>query len=159
MDVHPSAQRVKDFAGQSGLSIEPHEFPDNGARTADDAAQAVGCRVDQIVKSMIFDADGELVLALTAGSNQVDPAALAAAVGADACGRADIDKVRAATGYAIGGVPPFGHNEQLRAWIDPHLFNFDTVWAAAGTPRHVFALSPADLVRLTGAVEADFAQR
>lgn len=67
MDVHPSAQRVKDFAGQSGLSIEPHEFPDNGARTADDAAQAVGCRVDQIVKSMIFDADGELVLALTAG--------------------------------------------------------------------------------------------
>ncbi len=156
MELHPSAQRVKDFAAAGGVGIEPIEFPNDGARTAADAANAVGCQVDQIAKSMIFDADGELVLALTAGSNQVDAVTLASVVGAAKCGRADIGDVRDTTGYAIGGVPPFGHNQQLRAWIDPHLMTFDTVWGAAGTPRHVFPISPAALVELTKATLADF---
>ncbi len=156
MELHPSAQRVKDYAARSGVNIEPIEFPDDGARTADDAANAVGCKVDQIAKSMIFDADGELVLALTAGSNQVDAKALAAIVGVGKCGRADINDVRETTGYAIGGVPPFGHSQPIRAWIDPHLLTFETVWGAAGTPRHVFAISPVDLMQLTQATSAEF---
>ncbi len=156
MELHPSAQRVKDYATDAGVDIQPVEFPEDGARTAADAAKAVGCDVDQIAKSMIFDADGELILALTAGSNQVDADALAQIVGVDNCRRADINDVREATGYAIGGVPPFGHNRQLRAWIDPHLSTFDTVWGAAGTPRHVFPISPAKLVELTKATPAPF---
>ena len=105
---------------------------------------------------MIFDADGELVLALTSGKNLVDGAVLADLAGVPKCGRADVDKVRAATGFAIGGVPPFGHVTPVRTWIDPHLLTFDLIWAAAGTPRHVFAIAPADLVHLTGATAAPF---
>ena len=159
-NLHPSAQRVADWAAERGLVIEVREYPDDGARTAEDAANAVGCTVDQIVKSMIFaaktDDRSELVLALTAGSNKVDPAALAALAGADRCGRADPEDVRAATGYAIGGVPPFGHKNELRTWLDPHLLTFDEVWGAAGTPRHVFPIAPDRLVELTGAVAAEF---
>jgi prolyl-tRNA editing enzyme YbaK/EbsC (Cys-tRNA(Pro) deacylase) len=151
---------VADWAAERGLVIEVREYPDDGARTAEDAANAVGCTVDQIVKSMIFaaktDDRSELVLALTAGSNKVDPAALAALAGADRCGRADPEDVRAATGYAIGGVPPFGHKNELRTWLDPHLLTFDEVWGAAGTPRHVFPIAPDRLVELTGAVAAEF---
>lgn len=168
-DLHPSARRVAEWAQTRGLDLTIQEYPD-GTRTAQDAADAVGCQVDQIVKSMIFslrigsadpvDGDGrpvsELVLALTAGSNKIDTTALAAVGGADRCGRADPDEVRAVTGYAIGGVPPFGHDTPLRTWIDPHLLTFDEVWAAAGTPRHVFPIEPARLVELTGAVEASF---
>ncbi len=151
---------MADWAAERGLVIEVREYPDDGARTAEDAANAVGCTVDQIVKSMIFaaktDDRSELVLALTAGSNKVDPAALAALAGADRCGRADPEDVRAATGYAIGGVPPFGHKNELRTWLDPHLLTFDEVWGAAGTPRHVFPIAPDRLVELTGAVAAEF---
>lgn len=108
------------------------------------------------MKSMIFDADGELVLALTSGANRVDGAKLASLAGVSKCGRADVEDVRRHTGYAIGGVPPFGHDHPVRTWVDPALLTFDEVWAAAGTPRHVFAVTPADLVRITGAIEADF---
>jgi prolyl-tRNA editing enzyme YbaK/EbsC (Cys-tRNA(Pro) deacylase) len=160
-DLHPSAKRVSDWAASRGLTIEVREYPEDGARTAEDAANAVGCTVDQIVKSMIFslvapDGGDELVLALTAGSNRIDPDALADVAGGGRCGRADPENVRATTGYAIGGVPPFGHANQLRTWIDPHLLTFDEVWAAAGTPRHVFPIEPARLVELTGAIEARF---
>lgn len=154
--THPaSVQRVVDAAARHGLALDIAEFP-AGTRTADDAAAAVGCSVDQIVKSMIFDADGELVLALTSGAHQVDPEALARLAGRSRCGRADADQVRATTGYAIGGVPPFGHENPVRTWIDPNLLGFDLVWAAAGTPRHVFPVSPDQLVALTGAVAAPF---
>lgn len=162
MPLHPSAERVNAYARSCGLDLEIREYPEDGARTAADAAAAVGCEVDQIVKSMIFAAQPpgggstELVLALTAGSNKVDGQALAALAGAESCGRADPDEVRAATGYAIGGVPPFGHDTALRTWVDPRLLTFEEVWAAAGTPRHVFAIAPAKLVELTGAVAADF---
>ncbi|MCP3987587.1 MAG: YbaK/EbsC family protein [Actinomycetia bacterium] len=139
-----------DAAAGLGVEIDVVEFP-AGTRTAVDAATAVGCTVDQIVKSMIFDANGEVVLALTSGVNQVDPDALATMAQAPRCGRADPEQVRATTGYAIGGVPPFGHDHPVRTWIDPHLLSFDELWAAAGTPHHVFAISPQALVELTGA--------
>lgn len=167
--LHPSAQRVFDWAASKGLQIDVHEYEKDGARTAEDAANAVGCKVDQIVKSMIFSlsssgdtagdgepAETELVLALTAGSNKIDPKKLAEVAGGGRCGRADPEEVRAITGYAIGGVPPFGHANQIRTWIDPHLLNFDQIWGAAGTPRHVFPIAPARLVELTGAIEARF---
>ena len=153
--LHPNAVAVAKAASEQGIVITIVEYP-NGTRTAQDAADAVGCQVDQIVKSMIFEADGDLVLALTSGANQVDAHRLAELAGAKTCGRANPDQVRATTGYAIGGVPPFGHQEPVRTWIDPHLMNFDRVWAAAGTPRHVFPIEPRDLVRLTNATVRDF---
>lgn len=153
--LHPNAQQVVTAAGEAGVSVTVVEYPE-GTRTALDAAAAIECVVDQIVKSMIFVADGEVVLALTSGSHQVDPDVLAVVLGADRCKRADADRVRTATGYPIGGVPPFGHTTRLRSVADPHLLGFDVVWAAGGTPRHVFAISPTDLVALSQAVVADF---
>lgn len=152
-----SLDRVLEAASATGLHLDIVEFPD-GTRTADDAAAAVGCKVDQIVKSMIFAAgdDREIVLALTSGANQVDGARLAALAGVDECHRATAEEVRSTTGFAIGGVAPFGHLSQLRTWIDPHLLTFDVVWAAAGSPKHVFAVEPQRLVELTGAEVADF---
>jgi len=152
-----STKRVIDAAAAHGLEIEPIEYPD-GARTALDAAAAVGCDVAQIVKSLIFSVGGEIVLALTSGKNRVDTAALAAAAGGERCDRADADQVREVTGYAIGGVPPFGHATPVRSFFDPELLAYDTVWAAAGTPRHVFPIEPQKLLELTGAIETDFAQ-
>ncbi len=159
-DLPAGAQRVLSAAAALGLVIELAEFPD-GTRTAADAAAAVGCEVDQIVKSMIFEAvdpegAGEIVLALTSGAHQVDGAALAVVAGAERCGRADADRVREVTGFAIGGVSPIGHRTPVRTWIDPHLLTFGEVWAAGGTPRHVFAIDPRRLVEATGAVSADF---
>lgn len=148
-------QRVIDAGAAAGLTLAVVEFPD-GTRTAEDAAAAVECEVGAIVKSMIFDADGELVLALTSGANLVDGSKLAKLAGVPKCGRADVEAVRSTTGYAIGGVPPFGHDNELRTWIDPALLGYDEIWGAAGTPRHVFPIAPADLLALTGATEADF---
>ncbi len=152
---HPNAARVADHARAGGVELEVIEYP-AGTRTAGDAARAVGCAVDQIVKSMVFAAGSGLVLALTSGIHMVDPEALAIAAGVERCSRADADGVRAATGYPIGGVPPFGHSQPLPTLIDPHLQTFEIVWAAAGTPRHVFPIRPADLVRLSGARPAHF---
>ncbi len=152
-----SVERVVAAASAAGLEIDVVEFPD-GTRTADDAAAAVGCKVDQIVKSMIFAAgdDREIVLALTSGANQVDGDRLAALAGVDACHRATVDEVRATTGFAIGGVAPLGHLNPLRTWIDPYLLTFDVIWAAAGSPRHVFAVAPQRLAELADATVADF---
>lgn len=154
----PSVRRVVDAAAESGLAIDVVEYPEE-TRTADQAAAAVGCSVDQIVKSMVFDAGGEIVLALTSGAHQVDPGALAALAGAPSCRRADADRVREVTGFAIGGVAPLGLARPVRTWIDPHLLDFDLVWGAAGTPRHVFPIDPTVLVELTGATAADFCMR
>lgn len=151
-----SVQAVVDAASELGLAIDVIEYPD-GTRTAVAAAEAVGCEVGQIVKSLIFAVDGELVLALTSGSNTVDTDALVEAAGGTSCGRADADDVRAATGFAIGGVPPFGHTNQVRAFFDPALLDHEVVWAAAGTPRHVFSVEPKALLEQTGAQVAGFA--
>ncbi len=127
-----------------------------GTRTAVDAAAAVGCDVDQIVKSLVLMAGEQPVLVLCSGANRVD----LAKVGAEFDGRArmaNADEVRAATGFAIGGAPPFGHPSPLPTLVDPHLLGFDEVWAAAGTPDSVFPLTPGDLVAATAAREADVA--
>ena len=126
------------------------------ARTADGAAEAVGTSVAQIVKSLVFLSGGEPVLALVSGANRLDTAKLAAQTGAPIT-RADADAVRQATGYAIGGIPPLGHATALAVYCDRDLLTFDEVWAAAGTPDTVFAVTPESLVRATGAVVCDLA--
>lgn len=151
--MHPNAARVADAAAALGLEVELQEFPE-GTRTAEDAARAIGVEVGQIVKSLVFTLDGQVVMALVSGRNRLDEARLAATLGGTTVGRADANGVRAATGYAIGGVPPFGHPAPLPTAIDEDLLGYDEVWAAAGTPRDVFAISPADLVRLTGGTVA-----
>jgi Cys-tRNA(Pro) deacylase len=139
-----------------GLDLEVREFPE-GTRTAVDAARAVGCDVDQIVKSLVFVADTNPVLVLTSGGNRVDVVKVGQQTGAAGVRKADAAEARAATGYAIGGTPPFGHDRELPVLVDRHLTGFDLVWAAAGTPRHVFPITPADLVRVTGGLVADIA--
>lgn len=154
--MHPNAARVRDAALVRGLAIEISEFPD-GTRTAEDAARAIGCDVAQIVKSLVFAVDGEPVVALMSGANRVDERQLTRAAGGTRVERADADTVRSATGFPIGGVPPFGHPRQLSTYIDPDLLAFDVVWAAAGTPQHVFPADPAWLASVTGATEAAIA--
>lgn len=147
--MHANAARVVAAAEAEGLTIEVVEYPD-GTRTAAEAAAAVGCEVGRIVKSLVFTVDGRPVVALVAGDARLDESLLAAAAGGTV-GRADADIVRDATGYPIGGVPPFGHASAVPTFVDESLLAHETVWAAAGTPRHVFEVAPAELVRLSGA--------
>ena len=144
-DVHPNTLRVIAAAREAGLEITTRRFPE-GTKTAADAAAAIGVSVGQIVKSLVFAVDGEIVMAYVSGSNQLDEKKLAAAAGGAKCSRVDADAVHAATGYPIGGVPPLGLATQLRIFIDPDLLQYDEVWAAAGTWNDVFPISPSDLV-------------
>ncbi len=148
--------RERFLAGAEALGLAPQvlRFPE-GTRTAEQAAAAVGCELGQIVKSLVFLCDGQPVLALTSGANRVDTGRLGELLGGKIT-RADADGVREATGYAIGGTPPFGHARPLRAVADPALLAYGTVWAAAGTPDTVFALTPGELVDASGAEIADF---
>ena len=140
-----------------GLDLEVREFPE-GTRTAVDAARAVGCDVDQIVKSLVFVADGTPVLVLTSGGNRVDPVKVARLTGAAAVRKADADEARTATGFAIGGTPPFGHPRPLQVLVDRDLTRFELVWAAAGTPRHVFPINPAALLDASGGQVTEVAE-
>jgi prolyl-tRNA editing enzyme YbaK/EbsC (Cys-tRNA(Pro) deacylase) len=151
-----SLGRVRRALEAAGVPVEIKEMAE-GTRTAADAASAAGCEIDQIVKSIIFmgEADGRVVLFLTAGGNRVDPAK-ASAVAGEALGKADAAAIRAQTGFAIGGVAPVGHISPIRAFMDPRLMDFAEVWAAAGTPRHVFAIDPRKIPAMTGAEIADF---
>ncbi len=153
-NLHRNVQRVIDAGAALGLAVEPRRFPE-GAKTAVDAANAIGCDVAQIVKSLIFAVDGEVVLAYVSGVNQLDERKLAAAAGGLSCQRVDADLVRERTGFPIGGVPPIGHTTELRVFVDPDLLLHDVVWAAAGTWHDVFPLSPADLVRVSGGTVVD----
>jgi Cys-tRNA(Pro) deacylase len=153
-DVHPNTLRVITAAREAGLEITTRRFPE-GTKTAADAAAAIGVVVGQIVKSLVFGVDNEIVMALVSGSNQLDEKKLAAAAGGAKCSRVDADAVRAATGYPIGGVPPFGHSTQLRVFVDPDLLQYDEVWAAAGTWNDNFGAAPADIVRVAGGVITD----
>ena len=149
-----SLKRVRAALEEAGLEPEIRETP--LARTAQDAADALGCIVDQIAKSIVFaDNAGAAVLFLTAGGNQVDPAR-AAEVAGSPLGKADAALIRAQTGFAIGGVSPIGHVNDIQAFFDPRLLDFDIVWAAAGTPHHVFSAQPDKLLRICGAREATF---
>lgn len=152
--LHPNVGKVLDAARERGLELQTRGFPD-GTKTASDAAAAIGVAVGQIVKSLIFAVDGEVVLAYVSGSNQLDELKLAAAAGGLKCGRVDADTVYRVTGFPIGGVPPFGHATQLRVFIDPDLLQYDEVWAAAGTWHDVFAIAPDDLVRASGGTVTD----
>jgi prolyl-tRNA editing enzyme YbaK/EbsC (Cys-tRNA(Pro) deacylase) len=152
--LHPNVAKVVAAGSELGLSIEPYHFPD-GTKTAADAAAAIGVDVGQIVKSLIFAVDGAVVLAYVSGRNQLDEHKLAAASGGSTCTRVDADTVRAATGFPIGGVPPFGHAMPLPVFVDPDLLDYDVVWAAAGTWTDVFAIAPAELVRVSGGTVTD----
>ncbi len=151
-----SLKRVTRALAEAGLDVTPLEMSDL-TRTAQQAAEAVGCALDQIAKSIIFggETSGEAILFVTAGGNRVD-AAKAAACAGEPLGKADAALIRAQTGFAIGGVSPVGHLNPIRAFYDPRLSDFDVVYAAAGTPRHVFPIAPADLLRISGAELADF---
>ncbi|MBM3828310.1 MAG: YbaK/EbsC family protein, partial [Actinobacteria bacterium] len=139
--VHPNVVRVVEAARKAGLEITTRRFPD-GTKTAADAAAAIGVEIGQIVKSLVFAVDGEIVMAYVSGANQLDEKKLAAAAGGSKCSRVDADAVREATGYPIGGVPPFGHSSQLRVFVDPDLLQYNEVWAAAGTWNDVFPIAP-----------------
>jgi prolyl-tRNA editing enzyme YbaK/EbsC (Cys-tRNA(Pro) deacylase) len=150
-----SLKRVRAALDAAALPVEIREV--GQARTAQEGADSVGCHLDQITKSIIFRAEvsGAAVLFLTAGGNRVD-VPKATALAGEPLGKADAALIRAQTGFAIGGVAPIGHLSPIRAWIDPRLLAFDTVWAAAGTPRHVFPIDPRLFAGLTGAQTGDF---
>lgn len=151
-----AAERFLTLATEAGVTVRVAEFPE-GTRTAADAARAVGCAVDAIVKSLVFMADDDAVLVLTSGRNRVDEARLAAALGASTVRKASADEARAATGYAIGGTPPFGHTGLgvSTVLMDPALLAHAEVWAAAGTPASVFPIDPTQLRDVAGARIAD----
>jgi len=153
-ELHRNVARVIEAGERLGVIVTPTTFPE-GTKTARDAATAIGVGAGQIVKSLIFGVDGELVLAYVSGSNQLDENKLAVAANGLTCARVDADAVRNATGFPIGGVPPFGHQTELRVFIDPDLMQFDEVWAAAGTWHDVFALTPTQLVEASGGILVD----
>jgi len=147
-ELSSSAQKVQDALQALGLSLEVVELP-GSTRTAVEAAQAVGCQVGQIIKSLVFRAKRSQrpVLVLASGPNRVNEKRIAALI-EEPLGKADADFVRQHTGFAIGGVPPVGHTEKLQTFIDEDLLGYEELWAAAGTPHAVFRLTPQDLVRM-----------
>ena len=156
--LNASAQKVQDALDARGYThCRVVEMPDS-TRTAAEAAAAIGCTVAQIAKSLVFRGaeSGDPVLVIASGTNRVDPQRLAALLG-EPVEKPDADYVRERTGFVIGGVPPLGHSEPLRTFIDRDLLAFDDIWAAAGTPRAVFRLSPDDLVSMTGGEVAEIA--
>jgi Cys-tRNA(Pro) deacylase len=149
-----SSSRFLDAARKLGIEPEVREFP-QGTRTAEDAARAIGVELGQIVKSLVFLADGRPVLCLVSGPNRLDTRKLAQIAGATKIDRADADSVRAATGYVVGGVPPFGHEGDIPVYCDGDLLQYEMVWAAAGTPMSVFAIEPQRLADVCEATIGD----
>ena len=153
--ARPSAnERFSAAATRLGLAPDIVQFPED-TRTAAQAAAALKCELGQIIKSLVFKCEEQPVLALTAGDRQVDTEKLGALCGGT-IGKADAKIVREATGFAIGGVPPFGHASQLFCWIDQNIYRYEMAWGAAGTPDTVFAMQTAELVRLSGGQRAEF---
>lgn len=143
-----AVERFTQAARERGLEPAVQRFP-AGTRTAADAAAAVGCELGQIVKSLIFEADGVPVLILTSGVNRVDEERVASTFGAASLGKANADDVRKSTGFAIGGTPPLGHATELATIVDEDLLGYEQVWAAAGTPDTCFPIDPQQLVELS----------
>jgi len=145
----PSAQKVQEALAALGSACRVVELPAS-TRTAQEAAQAIGCTVAQIVKSLVFRGSrtGKPILVLASGVNRVDEKRLGELAG-EPVGKADADFVRKQTGFAIGGVPPVGHAAPIVTYVDADLLQFEEVWAAAGTPRAVFRLKPQDLPKLS----------
>ncbi|MFC7044497.1 YbaK/EbsC family protein [Halobacteriaceae archaeon GCM10025711] len=158
--MHATAvQFAEDAAERYGVEVDVHEFPE-GTKTAADAADAIGCDVAQIASSLVFTVEGEPVVVVTSGANRVSEDRLAAVFDADpaAVEMAGADEVKAATGWSIGGVPPFCHATDLRVVFDETLLEFDTVWAAAGTPEAVFPIDPERIVAIADAEPAAVAE-
>lgn len=154
--LSPSARRVQDALAASGVVTTITEY-DVPARTSAEAATVLGCAVGQIAKSLVFRAaSGTPVLVIASGANRVDEAKVAALAG-EAIGKADAAFVRAATGYAIGGIPPLGHETPMHTFVDRNLLQYATVYAAGGTPHAMFPIAPADLVRVAGGTVSDVA--
>lgn len=151
-----SLKRVNAALVAAGIDAEILEMPAD-TRTAQMAATAAGCEIDQIAKSIIFQgADtGRAVLFITAGGNQVSPQKASSLVG-ESLGKASAALIRTQTGFAIGGVSPIGHLSEIRAFFDPRLLEFATIWAAAGTPRHIFQINPTKLIEISSAYLSDF---
>ena len=147
--LSPSAQKVQEALSQSGVQLQVVELPAS-TRTSAEAAQAVGCQVGQIAKSLVFKTSDtqKPILVIASGANRVDEAKVGARLG-EAIGKADADFVRSRTGFVIGGVPPVGHTEALKTFIDEDLLSYQQIWAAAGTPNAVFPLTPTDLIQIT----------
>jgi prolyl-tRNA editing enzyme YbaK/EbsC (Cys-tRNA(Pro) deacylase) len=149
--------RFESWLATIDVGVTVKEFPE-GTRTAGDAARAVGCDVGQIVKSLVFVAGGKPVVALVSGANRLDERRLAALAGEPVV-KADAETARAATGYAIGGVPPFGHATDVPVYMDRDLFGYGEVWAAAGRPDSVFEIQPERLRELSNATVSDLKAR
>jgi Cys-tRNA(Pro) deacylase len=154
--LHRNVRAVVEAGKALGVEVRPREFPD-GTRSAADAALAIGVDLGQIVKSLVFCVDGEVVVALVSGHNRLDEVKLAAAAGGRDAWREDVDTVREATGFPVGGIPPFGHREPLRIFVDQDLCAYEELWAAAGTPHCNFAISPGSLLRATGGTVCNLA--
>jgi len=159
--VHPRAEQFRERVRETlGVAIEPREFPE-GTKTAADAAAAIGCDVAQIASSIVFVVgdgdgdDGDPVVVVTSGANRVDESVLAGHLGATTARTADPETVREATGYAIGGVPPFAHHGDVPTYMDETLLEHGEVWAAAGTPEAVFPIDPERLRELADAESLD----
>ena len=147
--LSPSAQKIQDALRALGFDLTVIEHAES-TRTAEEAAERVGVTLGQIVKSLIFKgkASGKPILVLTSGSNRVNEKRIKDYAG-EKIERADADFVRAVTGYAIGGVPPIAHTQPMETYLDEDLLQYDVIWAAAGTPKAVFELTPADLQKMT----------
>lgn len=160
-DVHPAHERVREAAAKRGVTIEIVSFGES-TRTAQEAADAIGVELGQIVKSLVFlapadparDDELEPVIALVRGTDRVDPVKLGTVSGRPRMRRASAREAKAATGYSIGGVPPFGHQQRIAVVMDPALDGYEEIWAAAGTPTAVFAIAPATLAMLSDALVA-----
>ena len=157
-ELSPSARKVQEALSTLGLSLQVVELP-GSTRTAIEAAQAVGCQVGQIVKSLVFKArrSEKPVMVIASGQNRVDEKKIEALIG-EPLGKADADFVRQHTGFVIGGVPPVGYPTRLLTYIDEDLLQYQEIWAAAGTPHAVFRLTPGDLVKMTGGAVVDLKQ-
>ncbi|MDL2077599.1 YbaK/EbsC family protein [Streptomyces sp. GXMU-J15] len=157
-EAHPRFAAALDELGLGSVLAQVRRFPE-ATRTAEEAAAAIGCELSQICKSLIFAADGEPVLVLMDGASRVDVERVRRELGAEKVTRAKADVVRETTGYAIGGVPPFGHRTRTRVLADRSLLDHDVVWAAAGTPYTVFPMEPKSLVAHAGGTLVDVRER
>jgi len=149
--LSPSAQKIQDLLYSLGYNYTVIEHAES-TRTAVEAAERAGCDLGQIVKSLIFKGkeSGKPIIVLTSGANRVDEKRIREYAG-EGIGKADADFVRAVTGFAIGGVPPVGHVQNIETYMDEDFLQYETVWAAAGTPKAIFELKTADLQKMTDA--------
>jgi prolyl-tRNA editing enzyme YbaK/EbsC (Cys-tRNA(Pro) deacylase) len=155
--MHPRAEEFKErVEGRYGFAVDVYEFPE-GTKTAADAAEAVGCSVEQIASGIVLSAGGDLVVSVTSGANRVSEAKIAERIGVDpeSVSMADADDIKETLGWSIGGVPPFCHETEVPVFLDETLMEFAEVWAAAGTPEAVFPIDPETLAELADATVTD----